>query len=206
MGKSLFRRASEGASGIWDGADCRFGNAPWVLPANAMLATGNGWFTLDQLRSGDKVLTFDNGFQEITDIAEIPARVVTENCPPAFWPRRIPAGTLGLDRAISVMPGQGVMVESDLAEALCRDPFAVVAASALDGFAGIEPAEPAPESVLYSLSFAEDQLVYVNGGLLLLIKTAARSPLEAATGPVETGYHVQPPAIARQLVADLATV
>lgn len=204
LGQNLFRRTAEAPSGMWDGAaPPACSAAPWALTGDTVVGTPNGWLAVSKLAPGDMVLSFDYGFQPLVSVDRVPTPEITEACPTAYLPRRIPAGAFGLDRDLTVMPGQGVMVESDLAEDLCNDPFAVISAASLDGVQGISPVRPPADQPLFALSFAQDQLIYANGAMVVLVKSAARTPWEAAAVGPGSAYEMQPPGIAQRLVAEM---
>ncbi|MCE6961287.1 Hint domain-containing protein [Cereibacter sphaeroides] len=129
------------------------------------IATPEGWRPVEQLRRGDAVLTVDGPPQ--------PLRLARHNrIRPAGWPVSlgpllVPPGALDNRESLLLLSGQHVLLECDLAEVQCGEPFALVPAAALDGFRGIFRVTPPAETVAVSLGFAQEELVYAAGSTLL---------------------------------------
>ena len=100
------------------------------------VATSMGWREVEALAVGDKVLTFDAGLQPITAIERVINWPDHATCPDHAAPFEVPAGVLGNSERIWMLPNQLVVVESDLAETLTGDPFALVPVDVLDGWRG----------------------------------------------------------------------
>lgn len=132
-----------------------------------LIATESGWVCVEAISAGDKVLTFDNGVDRVLDVSRKELWNGRGACPRVMWPLAVPAGALGNCRAMLVLPYQNVMLESDMAEELFGDPFALVPASALEGYRGITRVCPAGKIEIISMRFAEDQVVYSNGSGML---------------------------------------
>lgn len=138
------------------------------LVAGTLVATAMGWRPAEAIAQGDLVLTFDRGMQ--------PVRAVTKGlhwdnetaCPKALWPLTVPAGALGNQQPMTLLPEQCAMVESDTADILFGDPFSLVSASDLDGFRGIERSESTRLLDVIQLHFDGDEVVFANAGALLL--------------------------------------
>lgn len=125
-----------------------------------------GWQPVEKLNVGDKVLSFDNGMQPITGILHetkyIPEGLhYTDQCPVM-----IPEGALRNRRPLWMMPDQGILIESDIILDDTGDPFAVVPAKALVGHRGITLAPLGEEVRVTTLTFHQDEVVYVEGGVL----------------------------------------
>lgn len=142
------------------------------LVAGTRVATGLGWRAVDALGVGDMVLTFDAGLQRITKITR--HVIWNENCacPQRFWPLHVPAGALGNRDALSILPDQYVMIESDAGEDLFGDPFSLIAASTLEGMNGIEAMPPAHGLEAIVLHFEADQVVFAETGVLYYCPSA----------------------------------
>ncbi len=170
------------------------------LVAGTRIASMLGWRGVELLAIGDLVLTFDNGMQEITDIRRLNLCFDGPETDVAHWPVVVPAGALGNKEHLTLLPDQGVMLESEAAVDIYGDPFAVVAAWALVGVRGIHRARPTQRVELISLSFAQDQVIYAEGGALILC-TAPVTPLNkllqgaacdyAALGQSDAAFLVQ---------------
>lgn len=130
------------------------------------VASNLGWRAVEALSVGDKVLTFDHGMQTITDIQRQSQVSHGHKMPKAQLPLMVPRDALYNRRAMWLMPDQGLMIESESTQDSQGDPFAVIPASALHGFRGIERADPGEQLNVTILAFAQDEVVYVEGGML----------------------------------------
>lgn len=131
------------------------------------VATPGGWATVDSLHIGDEVLTFDAGFQRITAVVQEPIFTDQHLTPKALYPLLVPAGTLENRHDLIVQPHQGVLVESPDVRDKWGDPFAVIPGAALEIIEGVTRVAPqAPLNAVLPV-FAEDQMVFANGGALL---------------------------------------
>ena len=136
------------------------------LMAGTRVGTSMGWRAVEALAPGDMVLTFDNGLQPIVDVrretywmsdaAMGDTRIVT-----------VPAGAMGNSVDVTLLPDQGVLIESEAACDAQGDPFAVLRAKALEGFRGICRRAPAPQMEIVTLVFENEEVIYAEGGILL---------------------------------------
>jgi hypothetical protein len=137
--------------------------ATGLLPQTPV-ATARGWVPVGRLQPGDKVLTFDHGAQPLQDI-------VTLSPDDAIRPANekaiaAPTGALENRAPLVLLPAQAILLESDHAEELFGDPFALVPAAALAGWRGIEAVDM-PDDPGLALRFDQDQIVYANGATLM---------------------------------------
>lgn len=130
------------------------------------VASNLGWRGVDALCAGDLVLTFDHGMQPIVDVRRERRVAPGQGSGAAHCPVLIPAGALNNRTDMWLMPEQGLMVESDAAIDALGDPFAVVPAQALIGYRGIARAGGYERLEVTTLAFANDEVVYVEGGML----------------------------------------
>jgi len=144
------------------------------------VATEFGWRDVASLQAGDLVLTFDAGLQPITSVSRTPLWSGEGACPRSFWPLLVPAGILENDVAMVLLPRQGVMLESDVAEETLGDPFAIVPAAALEGVHGIERVFPQDDMCVVTLHFDCAQVVFAEQGALLFC-AAGGDMLDTAT-------------------------
>ena len=131
------------------------------------VATRFGWRPVQQLIAGDEVLTFDHGFQRITAIEHAINWPDHKTCPEHAAPLMVPAGVLGNSEKIWMLPAQLVVVESDMAEILTGDPFALVPVDVLEGWKGITRVAPRAPHLVVVLHFEEDEVIYAGNGALL---------------------------------------
>ncbi|MCA1776857.1 MAG: Hint domain-containing protein [Loktanella sp.] len=153
-------------------ADATLSEIATGLVAGTKVATKMGWRVVEAIAPGDMVLTFDGGMQEVKNVTRQVVWAGGDLRDPDSWPLFVPAGALGNQADMSLMPGQAVLVESDTAEAVFGDPFAMIPAKALDGFRGITPTAPSPRIEVVTLEFAQDEVVFANIGALFFCPAA----------------------------------
>lgn len=135
--------------------------APGIL-AGSLVETGAGWRPVETLSRGVRVATYDGGFCPLI-------RVERRH----LWPVagahliHVPGGALDNCADFALMPGQQVLIASDIAEAVLDSAAVLVPAASLIGYRGIarQPLDR-PAEVL-SLIFAGEEVVYVNSGALI---------------------------------------
>jgi len=134
--------------------------------AGTHVASNLGWRAVEALSVGDKVLTFDHGMQTIVDIQRETLFAPENTLPPAQCPILVPRGAMNNRKEMRLMPDQGMLVESDAAIDALGDPFAVVPARVLKGLKKIRSAPPVDRLDITTLAFANDEVVYIEGGML----------------------------------------
>jgi hypothetical protein len=137
------------------------------LMAGTRVASNLGWRAIDALAVGDKVLTFDNGMQVITEIRRAHMWLDAPETAEKLWPVVIPVDALGNREELTLLPDQGVMVESDAAQDMHGDPFAILTAQSLVGLRGIHQRQPMQRVELIAIYFAADEVIYAEGGALI---------------------------------------
>ncbi|QDC08399.1 hypothetical protein FHY55_03685 [Oceanicola sp. D3] len=168
------------------------------IVAGTLVSTAMGWRPVEALMVGDEVMTFDGGLQRITGLSRASLWTGQAECPRAMWPIRVPAGLMGNRRELVLMPEETVVIESDTAEDMYDDPFALMPALALIEMPGVERVCPNTEIEVVSISFAEDQVIYVEGSALIFCPTgAAGEPIgmaailsEEFNGTASSAYQV----------------
>ncbi len=134
--------------------------------SGTLVATDRGWRPIDHLTVGEKVLTFDNGFQMVTEIQRSIIGDANGALMPAERPVFVPLGAMGNDRDLTLMPDQGVIMENtDTADPL-DDPFVVVPSRALTVCDAVHTLEPDHPLMATLIAFEGDEVVYTEGGLL----------------------------------------
>ena len=131
------------------------------------VATSMGWREVSALQAGDMVLTFDGGLQRVAKVTRRALWTGEGRCPERFWPLLVPAGAIDNAVPMLVLPRQGVMLESDIAEAVLGDPFALIPAAALEGVRGVERVYPNDPIEVVILNFEADQVIFAEHGALL---------------------------------------
>ncbi len=173
------------------------------IVAGTKVATVVGWQRVEDILPGDSVLTFDNGLKEVRAIRRVPLWNGLGDCPRQFRPLYIPANVLGNREAMVALPHQGLMIESDAAEAAQGDPFALVRAEALDGICGISRVDSCPAIDVFILEFEDDQIVFTAHGALCVCAGAGDMMarlLEEQHGP---DYHLLSSDMDGELLADI---
>lgn len=147
-------------------------DAGFGIVAGTKVATAVGWRPVQAIIAGDQVLTFDNGLQTVIEVRRQTLFAESSIMPTDSWPLQVPAGSLGNRVTMHILPGQNVLIESDVAEEVYGDPFALIPAAALDGYNGISRVAPSTRIDVITLHFAQDQIVYANIGVLFMCPRA----------------------------------
>jgi hypothetical protein len=142
------------------------------LIAGTKVASALGWRSVEAIGAGDKVLTFDNGMQTVTNVRRTTFRVNDSEANANALPVVVPVGALGNRVPLTLLPEQGVMVESDAASDANGDPFAIVPAAALSGYRNIAPTYQARDFEVVTLYFETPQVVYAEAGTLIYCPAA----------------------------------
>lgn len=156
------------------------------LLSRTMVQGANGWVPVDGIAPGDIVMTFDNGPQRVRDIH--PTTIARKGLPASkAFAMFVPAGALGNDTDLTLMPFQEVIVECDQAEAEFGDPFVLFPAMLLEGYRGIRRDEFKRDLKLTMLTFDSEQIIPIAGGALASCRAESDfSPLGAAEGQHRT--------------------
>lgn len=136
--------------------------------AGTKVATAAGWTGIETIQPGQQVLTFDGGLQTVTAVTRHILMADLDHLD--SWPLTVPAGALGNRAEMQILPHQPVMIESDLAEQMTGDPFALIPASTLVEFRGISQDRPSEWVEVIQLHFAQDEIVFANVGALFLCR------------------------------------
>ncbi|HEY9040027.1 MAG TPA: Hint domain-containing protein [Roseovarius sp.] len=147
------------------------------------VATTTGWRSVRRIVPGDRVLTFDCGMQTVAAIQSEPLWEGEAPCPDSLWPVEVPAGALGNRNLMYLAADQAVLVESDAAEALTGDPFALIPARSLIGVRGMCRVPPPPDAEVTILQFEVEQIVFANSGAMLHCPPVSTDLLGAAATP-----------------------
>lgn len=165
------------------------------IVAGTQVATPHGWRGVEAIAVGDEVMTFDGGLQRVIGVSRSMLWTPNDNCPEALWPLHVPQGLIGNRRDLRLLPDAVVMIESDLAEQLFDDPFALIPAQALECLPGVERVHPGEFVEVVTLSFEQDEMVFAEGAALVFCPMIGASdvmPLNALFGDTESEYNVLP--------------
>lgn len=157
------------------------------LIAGTRVATELGWTPVEDLRSGDRVVTFDNGMQPLKAVRLSSLWTAEDRAPRSLWPLSVPTRALGNRSEIRLLPDQTVLIESDEAEDMFGDPFTMVTAASLDGYNGIARVPPTREVTVVSLTFEGSEVVYVNGTTLVQCPNDQIATVTSVEDLMETG-------------------
>lgn len=149
------------------------------ITSGTRIATADGWRSVDTLGVGDSVLTFDNGPLKLTAVTRATQFIHDHTAPDFANPIHVPAGAFGNSEPMVLLPEQSVMIESDEAEARTGDPFALIPAKALIGFRGVDRFRALRSFEVFTLHFENDELVYAEGGALLLAPSTVPGDIAA---------------------------
>ncbi|OYU18658.1 MAG: hypothetical protein CFE34_09390 [Rhodobacteraceae bacterium PARR1] len=164
------------------------------LYALTPVATPQGWVRAGSLVAGAEVMTFDGG---PTRIASVSTHRLDPRAPRAAWPLQVPMEVLGNTEPAVLLPEQGVMLDSDLAEDMYGEPFVTVPAAALEGWRGIIRVPPLAQTVV-KLAFDTPALIYAGGDMIVVCPGLPM--LSLAHGDLGTSVPPLGPAAARHLV------
>lgn len=168
------------------------------MVAGTKVATPQGWARVETICEGQKVLTFDGGMQTVRAVTR--HVLMADMTTTAAWPMSVPAGALGNREAMTLLPHQPVMIESDLAEEMTGDPFALIPATSLDGLRGITQSRPDALVEVIQLHFDCDEIVFANIGALFLCRAQSDLSMDVP----QDAYTVLPLDVADDLVDYLA--
>lgn len=178
------------------------------LVAGTLIATQTGWQAVENLRTGDLIVTFDAGIQLLRNVTRGVLNTRAGALPRAARPLTVPKGALGNRRDMVLLPGQAILIETDRAEELYGDPFTLIPACALTGHRAIAHAVPDTEIEVWFLEFETDQIVYAEGTVLAHCPRRQPQMVLTAEDLIRTGtessYPLLPPQQGRELVAELA--
>ena len=157
------RRTME-MTGAYDGGLATLSHG---LMTGTRVASNLGWRPIEALAVGDMVLTFDHGMQQVTEIRRALMWLDAPETAETMWPVVVPENALGNREELTLLPDQGVMVESDAAQDMHGDPFAVITAQSMVGLRGIFRRHPIHRIELIAVYFEHDEVIYAEGGALI---------------------------------------
>jgi len=163
-GAEMARRMTE-MTGAYDGAAI---GACSGLVEGTKIATAMGFQRIETIEPGARVVTFDNGLQEVRAVRREPIWFAAGDCPRAMQPLFVPAGAIGNAQDMVLLPHQAVLIESDAAEAALGDPFVLMQAKDLDGICGIHRVTPEAPAFVVTLEFDNDEVVFAASGAMCI--------------------------------------
>ncbi len=160
--------------------------------AGTFIACEHGWRPAEALMVGDRVHTFDSGLQPVVELRRSTLWTEDTTQDPALQHYLVPRHALGNLAPMRLLPEQTVLVESDSAEALHDDPFALVPVSALEGYRGITRVVPQQPTEIISIGFAEEEIVYANGSALVHCACLGKETATPEEMMLSGGHNVYP--------------
>ncbi|KEO53008.1 Hint domain-containing protein [Thioclava pacifica] len=173
------------------------------IVAGTRIATHMGWRPVEAIAVGDEVMTFDHGMRPVAGVKRSQLWIGGGSCPVHLQPLAVPVGALGNKTAMLLLPEQSVLVESDMAEAVYGDPFALIPAAALVGYRGIDRITPHQRVEVVVLEFEEDEVIYANGSGLIHCASVHADGIAALFDEEMPSYEALPLEMARSIVSGL---
>ena len=135
------------------------------LVSGTKVATKLGWRLVEAITVGDEVLTFDEGLKPVVRVQSEVVTVAQMAVNPENWPVYVPAGAIGNQTELWLLPEQLVVIENDAAEAVTGDAFAPIPAQALVGLLGIERRRPEMDIQQITLFCIQERRYYLRPAL-----------------------------------------
>lgn len=157
--------------------------------AGTLLATPNGPRPVEALAEGDRLLTRDDGPQEIRWIGHRRITGARMQAEPGLRPVRIRAGALGGDAPrpdLVVSPRHRLLLKGAVAEALFGTPEVLVAAADLVNDRGIAPDRAARELTYFHVLLPRHHVVWANG-----VETESFHPAHTALDTIAPGQRAR---------------
>lgn len=155
------------------------------LVEGTKIATAMGFQRIETIEPGARVVTFDNGLQEVRAVRREALWYAAGDCPRSMQPLFVPAGAIGNAQDMMLLPHQAVLIESDAAEAALDDPFVLMQAKDLEGICGIERVAPQTPAYVVTLEFDNDEVVFAASGAMCICPS--RSDLQGMLNRPEGG-------------------
>ena len=130
------------------------------------IATQSGLVAVEDLSSGDRVMTLDCGFQPIRWIGSRKLDSMDLDLHPKLRPIRIQAGALGKnlpEQDLTVSPQHRMMLSSPIAERIFGEKEALIPANKLLPLDGIDIVGDADSVEYFHMLFDRHQIVFANG-------------------------------------------
>ncbi|SHH38652.1 Hint domain-containing protein [Cognatiyoonia sediminum] len=122
------------------------------LLSGQKVITTAGQIPVEAVESGTRLLTFDGGYQPVTDVRR-------ERLPLGASVMVVPKGVFGNQGEILMLPEQDVIFDLDMSAEAFVDPFAMIRASDLSGHWGIKPRVVLEPLLSTQILFAQDEVL-----------------------------------------------
>ncbi len=140
------------------------------LFGGTLIGCEDGWRPVESISAGDLVWTFDNGLRPVKGVKFHELRPRDDNPDLELVVYRVPSGGLANAEVLVFLPGTGLLLECENASDAQGDPFAVVPVDALEGVCGVRRDTVPGRIVLYTLTFEQEEVFYIDSGLLVHAK------------------------------------
>lgn len=158
---SAFRRAEKIGFSL-NGLPAAPGLSRAGILAASLIETPQGWCRAGALMRGSLVQTWDGGLRPVAALER--SYLVPETGDGLI---HVPGGALDNCADLWLMPGQAVLIGSDVVREVLEAEGALVPARDLVGFRGIGVGRTEKMAEMVTLRFAEDEIAYVNSGALV---------------------------------------
>ena len=141
----------------------------YALPCftrGTLIATHNGLRAIEDLSAGDRVLTMDNGYQEIAWIGARKLDAIDLRMNTKLLPIRIKMGALGKglpEQDLMVSPQHRMLVRSLIAKRMFGENEVLISANKLLPLDGINIVEDAENVEYFHMLFDHHEIVFANG-------------------------------------------
>ena len=142
------------------------------LLAGTLVETETGWQPVETLAIGQRVHTFDGGLQPLVALAR-------QRIAPGAGLVEVPGGVLSTCSTLRLLPGQHLLVETGAAAERLDCDRALVPASALEGWNGVNVVRPRLGTDVIALSFEAEEAVYAQTGVLMHCPAAGTPAAQA---------------------------
>lgn len=136
------------------------------IASGTPVLTESGWLVVDDLTEGDRVMTFEHGPLPVTSIR---SRTFGAD-KSTYWPNGIvyvPAGALGPGDAYYLLPGQQIMLPSEIAVSMFEDIATLIPAAAMIGIRGICRVMPVDLLEIFEVRLPRESVIETAGGTWL---------------------------------------
>lgn len=133
--------------------------------AGTKIATRDAWTPIEQLKTGDFVLTAEHGEQVITAIEAVELDMTSYKPLADQWPVTLPEGVLGNSNRMVLAPDMQLVIEDEAAGLLFGNTCVSLKAADLIGYRGIARARMSQPLTFYRLSFVHGVSLVAEGGV-----------------------------------------
>ncbi|MCQ0092070.1 Hint domain-containing protein [Roseovarius sp. M141] len=142
------------------------GGAFVCFTRGTQIATREGYVAVEDLSAGDRVMTMDNGYQEIRWIGSRKIDAIDLKMHPKLLPIRIKAGAMGPNaptQDLTVSPQHRMLIRSAIATRMFDRSEVLVPAKKLLALDGVDIVEDATEVEYFHILFDRHEIIIANG-------------------------------------------